>query len=108
VQEWEASGKSKWAFARELGLPYQTFRKWTSVREDGQNFVEVGMKVEEEGAGGGQRTGSALVVEQGNILVHLPAGITMVSIRRPGILPHGRSRVHSFGFHLTMNTLGLG
>jgi transposase-like protein len=76
VEEWAASGKTKWAFARELGLPYQTFSKWTKGGEKEQNFVEVGTKLEQEGAEPGQRTGSALVVEQGSILVHLPAGIT--------------------------------
>ncbi|MDR1250322.1 MAG: transposase, partial [Treponema sp.] len=50
VEEWRASGKTKWAFARELGLPYQTFSKWTKGGEKEQNFVEVGMKLEKEGA----------------------------------------------------------
>jgi transposase-like protein len=76
LQEWTASGKTKWVFARELGLSYQTFSKWTKGGEKEQNFVEVGAKLEEEGAEPGQRTGSALGVEQGNIRVHLPAGIT--------------------------------
>jgi transposase-like protein len=35
AQEWEASGKSKWAFARELGLCYQTFSKWTRESKGG-------------------------------------------------------------------------
>jgi transposase-like protein len=76
VQEWEKSGKSRWAFARELGLHYQTFRKWTSEPADRQNFVEIGKKLEEEAAEAGQRTGCALVVEHGAFLVHLPAGST--------------------------------
>jgi transposase-like protein len=75
VQEWEKSGKSKWAFARELGLNYQTFSTWTREPEDGQGFVEVGGKLEEEGAERRGRTGCALVVEQGYIRVRLPAGI---------------------------------
>jgi transposase-like protein len=76
AQEWETSGKSRRAFARELGLCYQTFRKWTSEPAAGQNFVEVGKKLEEEAAEPGQRTGCALVVEHGALRVHLPAGIT--------------------------------
>jgi transposase-like protein len=73
AQEWEASGKSKWAFARELGLCYQTFSKWTREPKGGQNFVEVGGTLKEQE---GQRTGCALVVEHGTFRVHLPAGIT--------------------------------
>jgi transposase-like protein len=76
VEEWTASGKTKWVFARELGLSYQTFSKWTKGGEKEQNFVEVGMKLEEEGTEPGQRTGSALVVEHGAFRVHLPAGST--------------------------------
>jgi transposase-like protein len=52
VQEWEKSGKSKRAFARELGLNYQTFSAWTRQPEDGQGFVEIGGKLEEGGAEG--------------------------------------------------------
>jgi transposase-like protein len=76
VEEWEASGKSKWAFVQELGLCYQTFRKWTREGKGEQNFVEVGRKLEEPEAEQGERTGCALVVEQGCIRVRLPAGIT--------------------------------
>jgi transposase-like protein len=76
VEEWETSGKSKWAFARELGLQYQTFSKWTREPAVGQNFVEVGAKLEEEGLAREERTGCALVVEHGAFLVHLPAGST--------------------------------
>jgi transposase-like protein len=77
VQEWEQSGKTKWAFAKELGLPYQTFSRWTrQAAEGGHGFVEVSGKLEEEGAGQGERTGCALVVEHGFFRVHLPAGVT--------------------------------
>jgi transposase-like protein len=76
VQEWETSGKSKWTFARELGLHYQTFSKWTREGKGEQNFVEVGGKLEEERAEPEERTGCALVVEHGAFRIHLPAGST--------------------------------
>jgi transposase-like protein len=76
VQEWKQSGKSKWAFAKELGLPYQTFSRWTRSPECGQGFVEVSGKLEEEAVEPGERTGCALVVEYGSFRVHLPAGVT--------------------------------
>jgi hypothetical protein len=76
AQEWETSGKSRWAFAREWGFHYQTFRKWTSEPAVGQNFVEAGKKLEEEEAEPGPGTGCALMVEHGMFLVHLPAGST--------------------------------
>jgi transposase-like protein len=77
VQEWEESGKSKWAFAKDLGLPYQTFSRWTRPPEDSQGFVEVSGKVEEAAAEAGERTGCALVVEHGLFRVHVPAGVRL-------------------------------
>jgi hypothetical protein len=77
VQEWEQSGKSKWAFAKELGLPYQTFRRWTLPPEGAdQGFVEVSGKLAEGTAEPGERTGCALVVERGLFRIHFPAGAT--------------------------------
>jgi hypothetical protein len=76
VQEWEKSGKSKWGFSKELWLNYQSFSKWTRPPEGGQGFVEVGRKLEAEGAGPGAKTLCAVVVEQGSVRVHLPAGFT--------------------------------
>jgi transposase-like protein len=76
VQEWEQSGKSKWAFAKDLGLPYQTFSKWTSPAKETQGFVEASGKLKEETAEPGERTGCALVVEHGFFRVHFPAGAT--------------------------------
>jgi transposase-like protein len=78
VEEWEQSGKSKWAFAKELGLSYPSFRNWTRKPEPAQGFVEVGRKLEE--AEPGARACCAVVVEHGSIRVHLPAGF------RPGDL----------------------
>ncbi|MDR3122871.1 MAG: hypothetical protein LBU16_03720 [Treponema sp.] len=74
VQEWEQSGKTKWAFAKELGLPYQTFSRWTRPPEEAPGFVEVSGKLEAAEQSG--RTGCVLAVEQGPIRVHIPAGAT--------------------------------
>jgi transposase-like protein len=49
VGEWAQSGKTKWGFAKELGLPYQTFSKWTRQPAEAQGFVEVSGKLEEKG-----------------------------------------------------------
>lgn len=76
VEEWEKSGKSKYAFAKELGLSCQTFSAWTREPEEAQDFVEAGGNLEAAEAGGDVRTGCALVVEHGPFRVHLPAGVT--------------------------------
>jgi transposase-like protein len=76
VEEWAKSGKSQWAFAKELGLNYQSFSKWTSAVEPAEDFVEVGNKLEERAKEPEGRTLCGLVVEQGSLRVHLPAGVT--------------------------------
>ena len=75
VQEWEKSGKSKWAFAKELGLNYQALNKWTRKPVPSSGFVEVSKKLEDI-AEPLLKTVSGMVVEQGSIRVHLPAGVT--------------------------------
>jgi transposase-like protein len=75
AEEWEQSGKSKYAFAKELGVSYQTFSNWTRKPEAGQEFVEVSGKL--AAAGEGLRTCCALVVEHGLFRVQFPAGFTL-------------------------------
>jgi transposase-like protein len=76
VGEWEQSEKSKWAFAREAGVAYQTFSRWTSASEADVGFVEIGGNLTAEAKELGERAYCALIVEQGSIRVHLPAGHT--------------------------------
>jgi transposase len=76
VEEWEKSGKSKWAFVKELGLNYQTFSNWTQKPEGAQGFVEAISNLEAVEEGEDERTRCALVVEHGPFRVHLPAGVT--------------------------------
>jgi alpha-D-ribose 1-methylphosphonate 5-triphosphate synthase subunit PhnG len=71
VEEWERSGKSKWAFARDAEVSYPTFSAWTRVPGPEAGFVEVSGNM---AGGGGERTEGALVVERGTIRVHLSAG----------------------------------
>jgi transposase-like protein len=80
VQEWEKSGSSKQAFARELGLNYQTFSTWTRKPEGAGDFVEVGGKLGCGGTAEEPRSGAGMVVESGSIRVHLPAGLTQTDL----------------------------
>lgn len=75
VQEWEKSGKSKWAFATELGLNYQALSKWAHKPVPAAGFVEVGKKLENI-TELPLKTVSGILVEQGSIRIHLPAGFT--------------------------------
>jgi transposase-like protein len=90
VGEWEQSGKSKRAFAQELGLNVQTFTNWTRTRNGAaeQGFVELAKKPERARRNAGTAlvaAGEALVcrelaVERGDIRVRLPAGATRAEL----------------------------
>ena len=42
LEDWKQSGRSAWAYAKENGLSWQTFKNWTKgENETEQNFVEV-------------------------------------------------------------------
>ena len=43
VREWQASGKSKWEWAREKGIPYTTFINWARriPKETGEEITAV-------------------------------------------------------------------
>ena len=75
IEEWEKSGKSKRAFAKELGLNYQALSKWTRKPVPLAGFVEVSKKLSDI-AEPPLKTVSGIIVEQGSIRVHLPAGVT--------------------------------
>lgn len=88
VEEWEKSGKSKRAFAMELGLNVQTFTGWTRKGSERQGFVELGEGPERRG----EKAGTALVavaetlmyretvVERGETRIRLPPGATQAEL----------------------------
>jgi hypothetical protein len=80
VGEWERSGKSKWVFAKEWGLNYQTFSAWTRVPAPALDFVDVSGKLGCGGTAEEPRSGAGMVVESGSIRVHLPAGLTQTDL----------------------------
>jgi hypothetical protein len=75
IEEWEKSGKSKWAFAKDLGLNYQALNKWTRPPVPSAGFVEVSKKLGDM-AEPPLKSVSGIIVEQGSIRVHLPEGVT--------------------------------
>jgi transposase-like protein len=87
VEEWEQSGKTKGAFARELGLNVQTFTSWTRKRTGEQGFVELAAPTEEGSCGTALVTaaeealiGRELRVERGDLAIRLPRGATRAEL----------------------------
>jgi transposase-like protein len=86
VEEWEQSGKTRGAFARELGLNVQTFTNWTRKRTREQGFVELATKMEQGRCGtalvAGEEglIGRELRVERGDLAIRLPRGATRAEL----------------------------
>jgi transposase-like protein len=85
LEQWKASGKGVWEYAREIGVKGQTFSKWVKKQKGGgKKFVEI------KSAGIDLCPGE-IVVETGNIKVHLPLGMSGKEIRAvmegTGVLP---------------------
>jgi transposase-like protein len=88
VEEWGKSGKSKCAFAKELGLNVQTLINWTKGRETGHGFIEISGKIEKEAIDSEKVLISAgntpiireMVVERGDITIRLPLGVTQAEL----------------------------
>jgi hypothetical protein len=75
LERWKVSGKVAWVFAQENGIKGQTFSKWVKRQEGGgKRFIEI------RPAGFACRRGE-IVIEKGDIKVHLPFGMSGKEIR---------------------------
>jgi transposase-like protein len=71
LEDWKASGKSVWGYAKENGLNPQTFNKWArGSREVSQGCVEIKAQSLETA-----RYTPEILIEKGNIKIHIPIGI---------------------------------
>jgi hypothetical protein len=77
LEDWKASGKKAWAYAKENGLNPQTFTKWTKGnREVPQQFVEVKPHLPEAA-----RYIPEILIEKGDVKIHIPVGINRQELR---------------------------
>jgi hypothetical protein len=77
LEDWKASGKTPWAYAKGNGLNPQTFTRWTTGnREVRQQFVEVKPHLLEEA-----RYVPEIVIEKGDVKIHIPAAIHREELR---------------------------
>jgi len=70
LEDWQQSGKGAWAYARANGLKPQTFINWTKPKTKKKSFfVELPIRTSlpEE-----QRS---IVIERGDIKIHMPLGL---------------------------------
>ena len=76
IEDWQKSGKKAWTYAKENGLIPQTFSKWIKMGiKPRQDFVEIHPK----------RTTlfqtPQILIEKGDIKIHLPSGVTSNDLR---------------------------
>ncbi|MDR2631306.1 MAG: hypothetical protein LBC60_10325, partial [Spirochaetaceae bacterium] len=72
LEDWRGSGKKAWIYAKEKGINPQTFSKWTK-REAGPGFVEVKQTM----GTGIKPCGNEILIEKGDLRIHLPLGISV-------------------------------
>ena len=68
LEDWQQSGKSAWAYARENDLSPQTFLNWTKARnKKNQSLVEIPAGVFHPA-----RLVQEILIEKGAIRIHIP------------------------------------
>jgi hypothetical protein len=78
LEDWKGSGKSPWVYAKENGLNGQTFNNWVKgmKQEAAQPFVEMSRVLVEV-----PREGPEILIEKGNIKIHIPLVINRNELR---------------------------
>jgi len=68
VEDWQQSGKTAWAYAKENGLIPQTFTSWTKSRsKTKQPLVEVSAQILQS-----TRHIQEMLIEKGEVKIHIP------------------------------------
>ena len=77
IEDWEQSGKSAWAYAKENGLNSQTFVKWTKSKTGTRScFVEIPAKVMQLSP-----QVPEILIEKGDVKIHIPLMIGCGELR---------------------------
>jgi len=83
LEDWQASGRSAWAYAKENGINQHTFIKWTKAgNEAKQNFVEVPV-VSSGDTVVAKRAMSIpeILIEKGEVKIYIPLVINHNQLR---------------------------
>jgi transposase-like protein len=79
LEDWERSGKSARAYAKENGIAPQTFVNWTRKNsESGEGFIEIPIQkmpqIQEQPA-------REILIEKGEVKIHIPLAISCGELR---------------------------
>jgi hypothetical protein len=78
LEGWKGSGKSMSAYARANGISPQTFSKWVQKGKEQWGFVEINKPAVKIG---GTAPLSEILIEKGDIRIHLPLNISSPELR---------------------------
>jgi transposase-like protein len=68
LEDFQASGKSAWAYAKENGLNLQTLKQWTRPEKEAEaSFVEVTPQIINP-----VRDRHEILIEKGDVRIHIP------------------------------------
>ena len=89
LEDWKASGKSAWAYAKENGLNQQTFINWTKAGgEAKQTFVEVAAVSSADTASSINAAVvkqsldiPEIIIEKGEVKIYIPVMINQNQLR---------------------------
>jgi len=77
LEDWQASGKNAWAYAKENGLCPQTFTKWTKVKTENESrLIEVPMKTSQP-----LQFPQEILIEKGDMKIHIPLSVGCSELR---------------------------
>jgi len=77
LEDWQQSGKSAWAYAKENGLNTQTFAKWTKPKTEAPKcFVEVPAQLVPPYC-----QSQEILIEKGDVKIHIPLALGRNELR---------------------------
>jgi len=83
LEDWKTGGRSAWAYAKENGLNWQTFKNWTKdENETEQNFVEVPAVSSADTVVAKQSMSiPKILIEKGEVKIYIPLVINHQQLR---------------------------
>ena len=78
INDWQESGKSAWAYAKENSLNTRTFSKWAKkAGEATPSFVEIPLQVLPTQ----QQYNREILIEKGDVKIHIPVFLSSAELR---------------------------
>jgi transposase-like protein len=79
LEDWQRSGKSAWAYAKENGISVQTFINWTKKNRESKGcFVEVPAQIITPMQA---QYAVEILIEKGEVKIHIPLAIGCNELR---------------------------